>query len=69
MKSRQHGSWVWIVFLLGACAIFVWNTKARINRLDYLSTIGAADENHTANVTGSDQGNAELTPNNSLLIL
>lgn len=68
MKSRRHLSWVWIVFLLGACSLFVWNTKARINRLDYLSTIGAADENHPVNITSSDQGNAELTRGNSLPI-
>lgn len=57
-----------MVFLLGACGIFVWNTKARINRLDYLATIGATGENNPATVTGSAQGNAELTPNNSLPI-
>jgi hypothetical protein len=68
MKSRRYLSWVWIVFMLGACSILVWNTAARISHLDYLSTIGAADENHTANVTGSDQGNTELTRGNSLPI-
>jgi hypothetical protein len=68
MKSPRHLSWVWMVFLLGACCLFVWNTKARINRLAYLSTIGVVDEDHTANVTGSDAGNTELTRGNSLPI-
>ena len=47
MKSRRHFSSVWIAFLLGAGAILIWNTAARINRLDYLSTIGAPAEYHT----------------------
>jgi hypothetical protein len=68
MKSRLYFSSVWIAFLLGAGAILIWNTSARINRLDYLSTIGAPAENHTAGVTGSAPGDAELTPNNSLPI-
>src|ERR1039457_7462505 len=68
MKSRRHFSSVWIAFLLGAGAILIWNTAARINRLDYLSTIGAPAENHTGGVTGSAPGDAELTPNNSLPI-
>src|ERR1039457_5370465 len=68
MKSRRHFSSVWIAFLLGAGAILIWNTAARINRLDYLSTIGAPAENHTGGVTGFAPGDAELTPNNSLPI-
>jgi len=68
MKPRRSLSWVWVVFLLGAGFVFVWNTQARINRLDYLATIGATGENPPAIVTGSAQGNAELTPNNSLPI-
>jgi hypothetical protein len=66
MKSRWSLSWVWVVFLLGAGFIFAWNTKARIDRLDYLATVGATEENHPAIVTGSAPGNAELTPNNAL---
>ena len=50
MKSRRHFSSVWIAFLLGAGAILIWNTAARIHRLDYLSTIGAPAENHTGGV-------------------
>ena len=68
MKSRRHFSSVWIAFLLGAGAILIWNTAARISRLNYLSTIGAPAENHTGGVTGSAPGDAELTPNNSLPI-
>jgi hypothetical protein len=68
MKSRRNFSSVWIAFLLGAGAILIWNTTARINRLDYLSTIGAPAENHTGGATGSAPGDAELTPNNSLPI-
>ncbi len=68
MKSRRYFSSVWIAFLLGAGAILIWNTAARINRLDYLSTIGAPAEGHAGGVTGSAQGDAELTPNNSLPI-
>jgi hypothetical protein len=66
MKPRRHFSSVWIAFLLGAGAILIWNTAARISRLNYLSGIGAPAENHTGGVTGSDPGDAELTPNNSL---
>ena len=68
MKSRRHFSSAWIAFLLGAGAILIWNTAARINRLDYLSTIGAPAENHAGGATGSAPGDAELTPNNSLPI-
>jgi hypothetical protein len=68
MKSRRHFSSVWIAFMLGAGAIFTWNTAARIDRLGYLSTIGATDDNRTGSVIGSASGNAELTPNNSLPI-
>jgi len=68
MKSRQHFSSAWIAFLLGACAILIWNTAARINRLDYLSTIGAPAEYRAGGVAGSAPGDAELTPNNSLPI-
>jgi hypothetical protein len=68
MKSPRQLSWVWIVCLLGACSLFVWNTKARINRLGYLSTIGVADGNRAANVTGSDVGSTELTHGNSLIV-
>jgi hypothetical protein len=68
MKSRRHFSSVWIAFVLGAGAILVWNTAARINRLEYLSTIGAPAESHTGGVAGSAPGEAELTPNNSLPI-
>jgi hypothetical protein len=68
MKSRRHFSSVWIAVLLGASAIFIWNTGARINRLNYLSTIGAPAENHTGSVIGSASDDAELTPNNSLPI-
>jgi hypothetical protein len=68
MKSRPRFSSAWIAFLLGAGAIFVWNTTARINRLDFLSAIGAPAESHTGGVTGSAPGDAELTPNNSLPI-
>jgi hypothetical protein len=68
MKSRRHFSSVWIAFLLGAGAIFVWNTAARIKRLDYLSTIGGPAENQTAGAARSAAGDAELTPNNSLPI-
>ncbi len=68
MRSRQHGSWVWIVFLLGACSILVWNTTARIKHLDYVSAIRVTDEDHTADVTGSDEANPELTRGNSLLV-
>ena len=57
---------MWIVFLLGAGAIFVWRTQARVDRLDYLATIGAAGEVSPAIVSGSPEGNAELTPGNSL---
>ena len=68
MKPLRHFSSVWIAFLLGAGAILIWNAAARINRLDYLSTIGAPAENHTGGVTGSAPADAELTPNNSLPI-
>jgi hypothetical protein len=68
MKSRRHFSLAWIAFLLGAGAILIWNTTARINRLDYLSTIGAPEENHAGGVAGSAPDGAELTPNNSLPI-
>jgi len=68
MKSRRHFSSAWIAFLLGAGAILIWNTAARINRLDYLSTIGAPAENHAGGVTSSAPGDAELAPNNSLPI-
>ena len=68
MKWRRHFSSVWIAFLLGAGAIVVWNTAARINRLAYLSTIGVPAENHTGDVTGSTPAGAEITPNNSLPI-
>jgi hypothetical protein len=67
MQSRRHFSLVWIAFLLGAGAILIWNTAARIKRLDYLSTIGAPAENRTRDA-GSAPGQAELTPNNSLPI-
>ena len=65
MKSPRSLSWVWMVFLLGAGGIFVWNTRARIDRLDYLATLGATTENLPAIVTGSAPARAELTPNNS----
>jgi hypothetical protein len=68
MNPRRHFSLVWIAFLLGAGAILIWNTAARINRLDYLSTIGVPAENHTGGVTGSASSDAEITPNNSLPI-
>jgi hypothetical protein len=68
MKSRRHFSSVWIAFLLGAGALLIWNTAARVSRLDYLSTIGAPAANHTAGVTGPAPSDAELTPNNSLPI-
>jgi hypothetical protein len=68
MKSQRHFSSVWIAFLLGAGAILVWNTAARVNRLDYLSTIGAPAESHMGGVTGSTPSDEELTPNNSLPI-
>ncbi len=68
MNSPRYLSWVWIVFLLGAFAILVWNTQARVHRLEYLSTLGAADENPAAPAPGVDPGNTELTPNNSLPI-
>jgi len=68
MKSRRHFSSVWIAFLLGAGAILIWNTAARINRLDYLSTIGVPAESHTGGVAGSAPGGTEITPNNSLPI-
>jgi hypothetical protein len=68
MKPRWHFPPVWIAFLLGAGAVLVWNTAARINRLDYLSTVGAPDESHAGSATGFAPGDAELTPNNSLPI-
>jgi hypothetical protein len=68
MTSRRHFSLVWIAFLLGAAAILIWNAAARINRLDYLSTIGAPAGNQTGGVTSSIPGGAELTPNNALPI-
>jgi hypothetical protein len=68
MKSRRYFSSVWIAFLLGAGAILIWNTAARVNRLNYLSTIGVPAENHTGGVTRSAPGDAEMTPNNSLPI-
>lgn len=68
MKSPRSLAWVWLVFLLGAGGIFIWNTKARIDRLDYLATVGAPAENHPAVVTGSAPGKVEVTPNNSLLV-
>jgi hypothetical protein len=68
MKSRRHFSSVWIAFMLGAGAILVWNTAARINRLGYLSTIGGPAENPAGGVTSSAPADAELTPNNSLPI-
>jgi hypothetical protein len=68
MTSRRHFSPVWIAFLMGAGAILIWNTTARINRLGYLSTIGAPAENRTWGVAGPAPGDAELTPNNSLPI-
>ncbi len=68
MKPRQHWSWVWIVCVVGACAIFIWNTAAKIDHLDYLSTIGTESENHTPSEIDAVQINTELTPNNSLPI-
>jgi hypothetical protein len=68
MKSRRHFSSAWIALLLGAGAILIWNTDARIKRLDYLSTIGSPAVNRTGGVTSSAPGEAELTPNNSLPI-
>lgn len=68
MKSPRSLSWVWIVFLLGAGGIFVWNTQARINRLDQLAAIGATAEALPVVVTVSVPGQAELTPHNSLLV-
>ncbi len=68
MKSRRHFSSAWIAFFLGAGAILVWNSAARISRLDYLSNIGAPAENHAGGATRSVPGDAELTPNNSLPI-
>ena len=68
MISRRHFSSVWIAFLLGAGAILIWNSAARIDRLDYLSTIGAPAESPAGGGAGSAPGDAELTPNNSLPI-
>jgi hypothetical protein len=68
MKSPRSLSWVWMVFLLGAGGIFVWNTKARIDRLYDLAAIGTTGEEHPASVTGSAAGHTELTPHNSLPI-
>jgi hypothetical protein len=68
MKPRRLFSSVWIAFVLGAGAILIWNTSARISRLNYLSTIGVPAGNRAGGVAGSPQGDAELTPNNSLPI-
>ncbi|HZZ18286.1 MAG TPA: hypothetical protein VFE25_02895 [Opitutaceae bacterium] len=67
MKARRHFSSVWIAFVLGAGAILIWKTTARISRLGYLSSIGAPAWTN-GGVTGSVPGNTELTPNNSLPI-
>jgi len=66
MKSRRHFSLVWIAFVLGAVAILAWKTEARINRLEFLSGIGAPAGTHI--VGGAASGDSELTANNSLPI-
>lgn len=66
MESPRHFSPVWLAFVLGAGAILVWHTAARIRRLDYLSSIGAPGESQPGAARASAAGGAELTPGNSL---
>jgi hypothetical protein len=66
MASRRLSSSAWLAFLLGAGAILVWNTAARIDRLNFLSGVGVSSAIHTEGASSPAQGGAELTPNNSL---